>query len=62
MAGHLILASASPRRRELLAEINVQVDAVRPTEQDETALPSELPRELRSSLGEIKGGFRSRGT
>lgn len=63
MAGHLILASASPRRRELLAQINVQVDAVRPTDTDETALPSELPRDCvrrlaRSKADSVVAGHR----
>ena len=54
MAGHLILASASPRRRELLAQINVHVDAVRPTDTDETALPAELPRDCVRRLARSK--------
>jgi len=40
----LILASASPRRRELLAQIGIVPDAVRPAEIDETPRPGELPR------------------
>ncbi|MFV0361112.1 Maf family protein [Tropicimonas sp.] len=40
----LILGSASPRRRELLARIGVTPDAVRPPEIDETPAPRELPR------------------
>jgi len=40
----LILGSASPRRRELLAQIGVVADAVRPPEIDETPLGNELPR------------------
>jgi septum formation protein len=39
----LILASASPRRLELLARIGVTPDAVRPAEIDETPLKGELP-------------------
>lgn len=42
----LVLASASPRRLELLARIGVTPDGVRPTEIDETPLKSELPRSL----------------
>ncbi len=40
----LILASASPRRRELLARIGVAPDAVIPADIDETPLKGELPR------------------
>ncbi|MFD1157484.1 Maf family protein [Roseovarius aestuarii] len=40
----LILGSGSPRRRELLAQIGVVADEVRPPDIDETPLKSELPR------------------
>jgi septum formation protein len=40
----LILGSASPRRRALLAQIGVVPDAVVAPEIDETPLPGELPR------------------
>ena len=40
----LILGSASPRRLELLAQIGVVPDAIRPPEIDETPLKTELPR------------------
>jgi septum formation protein len=40
----LILASASPRRLELLAQIGVTPDAVDPADIDESALPDETPR------------------
>lgn len=39
----LILASASPRRFDLLAQIGVPVTAVDPADLDETPLPRELP-------------------
>ncbi|HEV2569860.1 Maf family protein [Sphingomonas sp.] len=39
----LILASASPRRLDLLARIGVVPDEVRPADIDEAALKSELP-------------------
>jgi septum formation protein len=39
----LVLASASPRRRELLAQIGRAPDAVIPPEIDETPMPGELP-------------------
>ncbi len=40
----LILGSASPRRLELLAQIGVEPDEVRPADVDETPLPAELPK------------------
>lgn len=40
----LILGSASPRRSELLAQIGVVADEVRPADIDETPLRDELPR------------------
>lgn len=40
----LILGSASPRRRELLATIGVVADDIRPPEIDETPHKGELPR------------------
>jgi nucleoside triphosphate pyrophosphatase len=39
----LVLASASPRRRELLAQLGIVPEAVDPPDIDETALPGELP-------------------
>lgn len=41
----LILGSASPRRRELLAQIGVVPHAVRPPEVDETPHKAEIPRD-----------------
>ncbi len=40
----LILGSASPRRLELLSQIGVIPDAIRPAEIDEDPRPGELPR------------------
>ncbi|MBC7163563.1 MAG: septum formation inhibitor Maf [Roseovarius sp.] len=40
----LILGSGSPRRRELLAQLGVVPDAIRPPEIDETPQGGELPR------------------
>lgn len=40
----LILGSASPRRRELLAQINVVPDDIRPADIDEDPKKDELPR------------------
>ena len=44
MTTRLILASASPRRLELLAQIGVIPDEVRPADIDETPTIGELPR------------------
>ena len=41
---NLILGSGSPRRRELLAQIGVTVDDIRPPDIDEDPKPDELPR------------------
>lgn len=40
----LVLGSGSPRRLELLAQLNLRPDAIRPPDIDETPLPGELPR------------------
>ncbi|WP_207539885.1 Maf family protein [Sabulicella rubraurantiaca] len=50
----LILASASPRRLELLARIGIVPDRVAPTELDETPGRKELPRQLASRLARLK--------
>lgn len=39
----LVLASASPRRRELLAQLGIVPDTIDPPDIDETPLPGELP-------------------
>ena len=44
MKPRLILGSASPRRLELLAQIGLVPDEVRPADIDETPLKGELPR------------------
>jgi septum formation protein len=43
MTPRLVLASQSPRRRELLAQLGLAVD-VRPAHADESTLPGEAPR------------------
>lgn len=40
----LVLGSASPRRRDLLAQIGVIADEIAPADIDETPAPGELPR------------------
>jgi septum formation protein len=51
---HLTLASASPRRRELLARLGVVPDAVVPADIDETPLKGELPRAYALRMGREK--------
>ena len=41
---HLILASASPRRKDLLAQVGIAPDAIISADVDETPLKKELPR------------------
>ena len=50
----LVLASASPRRRELLARIGVVPDAIVPADLDEDPLKGELPRPHALRLAEEK--------
>ena len=50
----LILASASPRRRELLARLGISPDAVAPAEIDETPLKAELPRPYAARMAREK--------
>lgn len=50
----LILASASPRRLELLAQIGIVPDRVSPTDIDETRRKDESPRELALRLAQEK--------
>ncbi|UPY38708.1 Maf family protein [Sediminicoccus sp. KRV36] len=50
----LVLASASPRRIELLARIGVTPDRVAPADINETPKPAELPRNLAARLALAK--------
>jgi septum formation protein len=50
----LWLASASPRRRELLARIGIAPARILETEIDETPRKGELPRQLAARLAEAK--------
>ena len=54
MAARLILASASPRRRELLAQVGLIPDDIDPADIDETASKRELPGPLARRLAEAK--------
>ncbi|RAK52606.1 Maf family protein [Phenylobacterium deserti] len=51
----LVLASASPRRLDLLRQIGLEPDAVSAAEVDETPHPSETPRQLANRLAVAKG-------
>ncbi len=46
MKNKLILASASPRRLDLLGQVGITPDEVIPADIDETEIPGELPRDL----------------
>ena len=50
----LILGSASPRRRELLAQLGVAPDAILPPDIDETPRRAELPRAYAARLASEK--------
>ncbi len=45
-----ILASASPRRKELLAQVGIVPDAIDPADIDETPLKNEIPRDYVTRL------------
>lgn len=53
-APHLVLASASPRRRELLVQLGFEPDAIDPAAIDETPGRHELPRKLARRLAQAK--------
>jgi len=53
-APRLVLASASPRRRALLAQIGVVPDRIVAPEIDETPAPGELPRDYARRMAEEK--------
>lgn len=50
----LVLASASPRRRDLLAQVGIRPDNITATDIDETPLPRELPRACAIRLARAK--------
>ena len=51
----LILASASPRRRELLARLGITDPRVIAADIDESPLPREIPRDHAVRLASAKG-------
>lgn len=53
----LVLASSSPRRRQLLAELGLAFE-VRPSHADETPLPGEKPEAMVERLARDKALFR----
>jgi len=50
----LVLASASPRRLELLASVGIIPELVRPADIDESILPGERPAEYASRMARTK--------
>lgn len=50
----LVLASASPRRRELLARLGVEPCAIAPADIDETPLKAEIPRDYAKRMAREK--------
>jgi septum formation protein len=54
VTARLVLASASPRRLDLLRQIGIEPDTVDPADIDETPLPGELPRLHAARLARLK--------
>ncbi|HEY1795384.1 MAG TPA: Maf family protein [Stellaceae bacterium] len=54
MTARLVLASASPRRLDLLRQIGIEPDIIDPADIDETPLPAELPRQHAARLARAK--------
>ena len=52
----LVLASASPRRRDLLAQIGIQPDLIVPADIDETPRRGELPAAYARRMAQEKQG------
>lgn len=50
----LILASASPRRRELISRLGVTPDAIKAADIDETPVPREVPRDYARRMAREK--------
>ena len=59
---HLILASASPRRRELLARLGIEPGAIIASDIDETPSPGELPRLYAERMAREKALAAARGS
>ena len=56
-ASKFVLASASPRRRELLLQIGIEPDFIDPADIPENAKAKELPRDLAGRLASEKAAF-----
>ena len=56
-AGKLVLASSSPRRVELLAQIGIVPDQIDPADIDETPLKAEMPARLAQRLATSKAAI-----
>ena len=54
----LVLASASPRRLELLRQIGIEPDAIDAADVDESPLKDETPRRLATQAGAGEGCLR----
>jgi len=54
MRPRLVLASASPRRLDLLQQIGLTPDSIDAAHIDETPLPKETPRRLALRLAAVK--------
>ncbi|MGB4106604.1 MAG: Maf family nucleotide pyrophosphatase [Alphaproteobacteria bacterium] len=54
MKNKLILASASPRRLDLLKQVHITPDKIIPAEIDESPLKGEAPRDLAKRLARLK--------
>lgn len=61
-APSLILASASPRRRELIARLGIEPDRIAPADIDETPLKTELPRDYARRMAREKAQAAASGT
>jgi len=60
MKNKLILASASPRRVELLGQVGIVPSEIIPAELDETPLKGELPKDLalRLAIGKAEAIYQ----
>ena len=58
----LVLASSSPRRRELLARLGIQPDRIDAPDLDESPVPAELPRAYALRLARAKAAAVARGS
>jgi septum formation protein len=54
IAPRLVLASASPRRRDLLAQLGIVADQIDPADIDETPLKAELPARYAARIAGAK--------